>query len=124
MAMAGGSFALAVGAVILPGIPTLPFLIMTGRHAVLVSPRIERLLKRHPWCAALLAEVETSSEPTIDRRSLSRMVGLAVLFAAGIWILHPPLPVIFVLEFGLMALLGWQEWRRSGHDDVRLGAVT
>ena len=124
IAMAGGSFAMAVGAVILPGIPTLPFLIMTGRHAVLISPRIERMLKRHPWCAAILAEVETSSDSTMNRESLWKMVGLAMLFVAGIWLFQPPLPVILLLEFALMAFLGWREWRsRSGHAEVRLGAV-
>ncbi len=51
LAMAGGSFVLAIGGVILPGIPTLPFVIMTGRYAIRVSPRIERLLTRQPWCA-------------------------------------------------------------------------
>jgi uncharacterized membrane protein YbaN (DUF454 family) len=123
LAMAGGSFALAVGAVILPGIPTLPFLIMTGRHAVLISPGIERLLKRQPWCAALLAEAERTLGTTLDWRSLSRMLGLSVLLAAGIWVFQPPLPDILVMEVGLMAYLGWQEWRRSGRAAVRLGAV-
>ena len=124
IAMAGGSFAMAVGAVILPGIPTLPFLIMTGRHAVLISPRIERMLKRHPWCAAILAEVETASDSTMNRESLWKMVGLAVLLVAGIWLFQPPLPVILLLEFALMAFLGWREWSsRSGPAEVRLGAV-
>ena len=112
-AMAGGSFALAIGAVILPGIPTLPFLIMTGRHSILVSPRIERLLRRTPWCAALLEQMEAASGSKADWKSLSRTVGLAVLLVAGIWILQPPLPVVLLLELGLMAFLAWREWRGS-----------
>ncbi len=92
--MAGGSFVLAIGGVILPGVPTLPFVIMTGRYAVRVSPRIERLLTRQPWCAALLAEAETSRGPDFDWRSLAKTIGPAALFVAAILILHPPLPVV------------------------------
>jgi uncharacterized membrane protein YbaN (DUF454 family) len=109
LAMAGGSFALAVGGVIIPGIPTLPFVIMTGRYAVRVSPRIERLLKRQPWCAAMLAEADASAGPKIDWWSLSRMIGLAALFAAAFLILHPPFPVVLVLELGVMAYFAWRE---------------
>jgi uncharacterized membrane protein YbaN (DUF454 family) len=123
-AMAGGSCALAAAAIILPGLPTLPFLIMTGRHAALASPRVERWLKRHPWLAAMLAEGEESPGPTIDWAALSRMIGLAVLFIAGIWILHPPLPVVLLLEIGLMAFLALSEWLGSRRADAgRLAAA-
>ncbi len=121
LAMAGGSFALAVGGVILPGIPTLPFLIMTGRYAVRVSPRIERLLLSQPWCAALLAQAEARSGATFDWRSLFKTIGLAVLFVAAVLILHPPLPVVLALELGLMAFLAWRELDRS--DGRNLGLI-
>ncbi len=121
LAMAGGSFALAVGGAILPGIPTLPFLILSGRYAVRVSPRIERLLQSQPWCAALLAEAEARSGATFDWRSLSRTIGPAVLFAAAILVLHPPLPVVLAIELGMMAFLAWREMERSG--GRRLGQV-
>jgi uncharacterized membrane protein YbaN (DUF454 family) len=122
--MAGGCFAMAVGAVILPGIPTLPFLIMTGRHAVLISPRIERILGRYPWCAAMLAEVETSSDSMTSWHSLGKMIGLAVLLVAVIWLFQPPLPVILLLELALMAFLGWREWCNDpGHADAKPVAI-
>jgi uncharacterized membrane protein YbaN (DUF454 family) len=105
LAKAGASFALAVGGFVLPGIPTLPFLILSGRHAARVSPGIERLLVGQSWCAALLTKVEIPSEPTLDWRSLLRMIGPAVLFAAGSLILHPPLPIVLGLEFGLIVFL-------------------
>lgn len=123
LAMAGGSLTLATAAVILPGLPTLPFLIMTGRHAALVSPRIERMLKRHPWCAAMLAEAETSSGASMDWWSLTRMIGVGLLFAMGIWLLHPPLPVVLLLELGLMVFLGWKEWFGSDLAEIGLEAI-
>jgi uncharacterized membrane protein YbaN (DUF454 family) len=123
LAMAGGSFALAVGGVILPGIPTLPFVIMTGRYAVRASPRMERLLKSQPWCAALLAEGETSGGPRFDVRSILKMIGPAVLFAAAFLILHPPLPVVLSLELGLMAFFAWRELGKTGRIEAEMCAV-
>lgn len=114
LALAGGSLTLTVAAIILPGLPTLPFLITTGRHAALASKRIERLLRRYPWCAAMLEEGETDSGLSIDWRSMAKWVGLVVVFAAVIWFLHPPLPVLLALEFGVMAFLAWRERCRSG----------
>jgi uncharacterized membrane protein YbaN (DUF454 family) len=116
LALAGASFALAVGGVILPGIPTFPFLILTGRYAVRVSPRIEHLLMGQPWSAALLTEVEIPSGPTLDWQSLWKRIGLVVLFTAGSLILNPPLPIVLGLEFGLFVFLGWRELDR-GRDD-------
>jgi uncharacterized protein len=109
LAMAGGSFVLAIGGIILPGIPTLPFVIMTGRYAVRLSPRIERLLKSQPWCAATLAEADAACGPNIDWRSLSRMIGMGACFVTAFLILHPPLPVVLALELGLMAYFAWRE---------------
>lgn len=123
LAMAGGSLTLAAAAVILPGLPTLPFLIMTGRHAALVSPRVERMLKRYPWCAALLAEAETSSGSSIEWGSLLKMLALAILFAVGIWIFQPPLPVILCLELGLMLFLGLREWLGSDLAEIGLEVI-
>ena len=120
LAMAGGSFVLAIGGIILPGIPTLPFVIMTGRYAIRVSPRIERLLKSQPWCANLLAEWEASSGASLDWRSISKMIGLAVLFAAAFLILHPPLPVVLALELGVMAYFSWRELGKTGQVDPEL----
>jgi uncharacterized membrane protein YbaN (DUF454 family) len=123
LAMAGGSFALAVGAVILPGIPTLPFLILTGRYAARVSPGIERLLIGKPWCAALLTDVEIPPGPTLDRRSLWKMIGLAILFTVGSLILQPPLPIVLGLELGLTVFLAWRELDRSaGHELGQIAA--
>jgi uncharacterized membrane protein YbaN (DUF454 family) len=113
LAMAGGSFVLAIGGLILPGVPTLPFLIMTGRHAIHASPRIERLLRRQSWCNVLFVEANASTRAALDWRSLSRMVGLGLLLAAGFWILHPPLPVVLGVEIGLMAFLAWRDFGRT-----------
>jgi uncharacterized membrane protein YbaN (DUF454 family) len=111
LAMAGGSFLLAIGGMILPGIPTLPFLIMTAKYAVRVSPKVERILKSQPWLAAMIAEPESAEGRSIAWRSVFGMIAMAALFVAAIVILHPPLPIVLALELGLMAFLAWRELR-------------
>jgi len=121
LAMAGGSLTLAAAAVILPGLPTLPFLVMTSRHAAMASDRVERMLKRHPWCAALLEEEAPGS--AIEWGSLLKMLALGILFAVGIWIFQPPLPVVLGLELGLMLFLGLREWFGSDLAEIGLEVV-
>jgi uncharacterized membrane protein YbaN (DUF454 family) len=112
LARAGASFALAVGGFVLPGLPALPFLILSGRYAARVSPGIERLLMSQSWCAALLTRAEDPSGPTLDWRSLGKTIGLAGLFTAASVILRPPLPLVLGAELGMMICLGWRELGR------------
>jgi uncharacterized membrane protein YbaN (DUF454 family) len=109
MIMAGGSFALAVGGIILPGIPTLPFLVMSVRYAVRVCPGFEQRLMRQTWCATWLPKAESPAGATLDWRSSLPMVGLSALVAAAFIIIQPPYPVVIGLELGLMGLFGWLE---------------
>jgi uncharacterized membrane protein YbaN (DUF454 family) len=120
---AGASLALAVGGVILPGIPTLPFLILSGRYAARVSPGIERLLMGQPWCAALLTKAENSPGPALDWRSLGKMIGVGVLFAAATVIFHPPLPLVLGVELAMTVFLGCRELGRpAGRRPVLIAA--
>ncbi|MHB1556784.1 MAG: DUF454 family protein [Isosphaeraceae bacterium] len=111
LAMAGGSLLMTIAGVILPGIPTLPFLIMTAKYAARVSPGFERLVEDRPWLAALLAQAEPQEGQPIDWWAIGRMIGLAALFVAAIMILHPPMPIVLAVELGVMAFFAWRELR-------------
>ena len=104
--MAGGSFALAVGGIILPAIPALPFLIMSARYAVRVCPGFEQRLMRQSWCATRLPKAENPAGATLDWRSSLPMIGLSALVAAAFIIIQPPYPVVNELELGLLGLFG------------------
>jgi uncharacterized membrane protein YbaN (DUF454 family) len=107
LAMAGGSFTMVVAAAILPGIPTLPFLVMTARHTVRLSPRIERLLKRRPWAAALLRHAEDPRDHvSLNWRSLAKTLLITVLVAAALFVFRPSLPILIALEIAVMAFIG------------------
>lgn len=111
LAMAGGSLLMTIAGVILPGIPTLPFLIMTAKYAARVSPSFERLVEERPWLSALLAQAEDPEGQPIDWWATGRMIGLAALFVAAIVILHPPMPIVLAVELGVMAFFAWRELR-------------
>jgi uncharacterized membrane protein YbaN (DUF454 family) len=109
LVMAGASFALAVGGIILPEIPALPFLIMSARYAVRLCPGFEQRLMRQTWCATWLPKAEDLAGTTLDWRSSLPMIGLSALVALALLIIQPPYPVVIGLELGLMGLFGWHE---------------
>jgi uncharacterized protein len=122
LALTGGSLTMVVVGAILPGIPTLPFLVMATRHAVRLSPWMDRFLRRRTWCAALLDNAEASGGLlNLDRRAFLKLLPIIVLAAAVLVIVHPPMPVVMVLEIALMAFIGFREMRRLGGREVALG---
>ena len=113
LALAGGSFALAVAGVILPGIPSLPFLLLTGHYLIRSSPELCGRLEHLPGVGALLQRAEEMGSLVVDRRSLAKMLGVAVLAASAFLILHPPLPIVILLEMGVFAYYGFRAFRKS-----------
>ena len=110
LAMAGGSLGLTIAGIVLPGLPTLPFLLSTGRHAALASPTVERWFRGHRWFARMLEAETGKTRLAFDGKTIAKWVALAAIFATLILILHPPFPVLLALELGVMALVGCWEW--------------
>jgi uncharacterized membrane protein YbaN (DUF454 family) len=123
LASAGGCLLLAVAGIIVPGIPTLPFLALTGHFAVRLSPRLRRFLMREPWFAALLTESEgLECLRRLDRQAILKLVAITVLAVAAFLIIHPPLPVVLGLELGLMALVYFRKHGQPDPIELRLAA--
>jgi len=92
------------------------------RHAVRLSPKMDRFLRRRPWCAALLREAEALGRfVRLDRRSLLKGLAIVVLAAAVLLIVHPPLPLVIGLEIGVTALICFLETGRLGGWKIALG---
>jgi uncharacterized membrane protein YbaN (DUF454 family) len=124
LAMAGGSLTMVVAAVVLPGIPTLPFLVMTARHTVRLSPRLEHLVRQRAWCAALLNHHEDlESGIGIDWWSLARTVLVTVLAVAALLVFRPPLAILIALEVGVMAVICLRKLRGMGRRAVELAVA-
>jgi uncharacterized membrane protein YbaN (DUF454 family) len=106
LVLAGGSLTMAVAGAVLPGIPSLPFLVLTVRHAARVSPQFDEFLRRQSWAAALLDHADnTGSILRLDAERLPQVLLCTVFAAAMLMILHPPLPVVMALELGVMAFV-------------------
>jgi uncharacterized membrane protein YbaN (DUF454 family) len=112
LALAGGSFGMAVAGVVLPGIPALPFVLLTGHYLVRSSPELCRCLANVPLIGSLLQKAEAVGGQGIDRRSLWKMLGLTVAAVTAFLILHPPLPVVILLETGILVYYGLREFRK------------
>jgi uncharacterized membrane protein YbaN (DUF454 family) len=123
LALAGGSLTMAVAGAVLPGIPSLPFLMLTVRHAARLSPQFDQFLRRQSWASALLDHVENSgSLLRLDARCLPQVLLFTVFAAAVFLILHPPLPVVMALELGVMAVVCFRG-AASGQDVRRVALV-
>ncbi len=119
LAPAGSSFALAVAGVLLPEIPSAPFLMLTAHHLIRSSPTVHHWLLRIPRVGDLVRKLEASGGLKLDRRSLLKAIGLGLLSAAFL-IVHPPLPLVIALELGLMAFFGVHELEELAGGEVGL----
>jgi uncharacterized membrane protein YbaN (DUF454 family) len=124
LCLAGGSLALAAAGAILPGIPSQPFLVLTGHYSIRLSPRLHRYLTRQRWFVALMGKSDGSGHlPGLDRRSLLKMLGIAVLVAAAFLIVHPPLPLVLGIELGLLAFFCIRNLGRMSLGEAGLAAL-
>jgi len=97
---------MAVAGALLPGIPSLPFLLLAARHAVRLSPTVDDFVRQQPRLAAILNQAKAAEGfLRLDRQSLKKTLPIAVLAGAVLLIFHPPLPVVMALELGLMAFV-------------------
>jgi uncharacterized membrane protein YbaN (DUF454 family) len=123
LALAGGSLTMAVAGAVLPGIPSLPFLLLTVRHAARLSPQFDQFLRRQSWASALIEHVENAGGLfRFDGRCLPKALLLTLFAAAVLLILHPPLPVVMALELGVMAVVCFRG-AASGQDVRRVALV-
>jgi uncharacterized membrane protein YbaN (DUF454 family) len=60
LALAGGSFGLTIVGLVVPGIPTIPFLLATSYYLARSSPRLNRVLLRSRFFGPILADLETA----------------------------------------------------------------
>ena len=121
LALAGGSFAIAIAGVVLPGIPAVPFLLLTGHYLIRSSPELCQQLEQIPAIGSLIKRVEGMGNLKFDRRSLVKMIGMGVLAVSAFLIFHPPLPVVILLETGIMAYYGLREFQKPATPPDQVG---
>jgi uncharacterized membrane protein YbaN (DUF454 family) len=84
-----GSTALVLGliGVVLPGLPTTPFILLAAACYAKASPRLHAWLLNHRWFGAMLRDWER--DHSLSRRSKTvAIVSMTVMVGASIWGFH------------------------------------
>lgn len=89
----GGTVSLALGAlgVVLPGLPTTPFVLLAATCFARASPRLHQWMMNHRWMGPMLRDWErdrslTRRSKTIAVGSMLLMVSLSIWSFQGHWI--------------------------------------
>ena len=104
LVLAGGSFTIAVAGFVVPGVPSAPFLLLASQYLFRSNPKTHRQLSRVPGIGRVLRRVGMPINPGAAHQALLATLGWSLLTAVAFVIVHPPLPVVLALEFGLFTL--------------------
>jgi uncharacterized membrane protein YbaN (DUF454 family) len=100
--MAGGSLMIAVAGLVVPGIPSLPFLLVACDKLSQVYPQLKPWLLSLPGLGRRLGESATTGGRLVDPNLLRKTFVLGCLMAAFFLVVHPPLPVVAACELGML----------------------
>ncbi len=104
--LAGGAFTVAVAGVIVPGVPTAPFLLLSHHYLHRAAPETHGRLCHLPGVGWLIRKADRAERSWEDRGALWKSLAWSALSAAVFLVVHPPLPVALAIEFGLAAFSG------------------
>ncbi len=104
--LAGGTFTVAVAGVIVPGVPTAPFLLLSHHYLHRAVPETYGRLCHLPGVGWLIRKADRAERSWKDRGALWKSLAWSALSAAVFLVVHPPLPVALAIEFGLAAFSG------------------
>lgn len=104
--LAGGSFVLTVVGLIVPGIPTVPFLLATSYYLARSSPSLNARLRRMPVLGPVLVEWEERHGLSLS--SKARLMGTtgAVVAITILVSLATPIAIVVVLVISALSLYG------------------
>jgi uncharacterized membrane protein YbaN (DUF454 family) len=122
LALAGGCFSLTLIGLIVPGIPTVPFLLATSYHLARSSPRLNDRLRRTALFGPILIEWEEYRG--LSRSSKAKLVGLTVAIIVVSVALAPASPIVLIVLLIIAALSFYGLSRIPGlpHEDHRRSA--
>jgi uncharacterized membrane protein YbaN (DUF454 family) len=95
LALAGGSFVMTLAGLVVPGIPTVPFLLATSYYLARSSPRLDERLRRTTFFGPILEEWEHHGG--LSARSKEKLVGFSGLILVITVVVSPFSPVTLVV---------------------------
>jgi uncharacterized membrane protein YbaN (DUF454 family) len=106
LVLAGGAFAMTVVALVVPGIPTVPFLLATSYALARSSPQLNKQLRQSAFFGPIIVEWEQFGG--FSRRSKGKLIGLTAgvaLLALALSTLSP-LAILLILLVSSAGVLG------------------
>ena len=113
-----GTIALGLGmvGVVLPGLPTTPFILLAAACYARASPRLHRRMRESAWIGPMLRDWEHNRSLTRRVKTLA-LTMMTVMVAVSVWTLHgrPWLQAVLVVA-GLLGVwvVGWRIPTRTG----------
>ena len=106
LAMAGGAFSLTLVGLVVPGIPTVPFLLATSYYLARSSPRLNDRLRRTSFFGPILREWE--EQGGVSRLSKEKLTGLTLAIVVITIVVAPltPLTLIVILLISSLSIYG------------------
>jgi uncharacterized membrane protein YbaN (DUF454 family) len=103
---AGGSFALTLVGLVVPGIPTVPFLLATSFYLARSSPRLNAILLDSPLFGTVLQEWETHQG--LSPTSKGKLLGLSAAIVTVTLLVVPitPMALTMILLISLASVYG------------------
>jgi uncharacterized membrane protein YbaN (DUF454 family) len=95
VAMAGGAFAMTLVGLVVPGVPTVPFLLATSYYLARSSPRLNDRLRRTSFFGPILQEWE--QQGGLSPLSKEKLTGLTLAIVGVTIVLAPLTPVSLVV---------------------------
>ena len=106
LALGGGALVMTVVGLIVPGIPTVPFLLLSSYGFARSSPRMNRRLRETKFFGPILIEWEQHGG--LSRASKKKLIGLTGVIILLAVILAPlsPLGLVLILVFSSLSIFG------------------
>jgi uncharacterized membrane protein YbaN (DUF454 family) len=126
LAMAGGAFALTLVGLVVPGIPTVPFLLATSYYLARSSPRLNDRLRRTAIFGTILVEWE--EHHGLSAYSKAKLIGLTAAIVAVTVALSAGSPVVLLVimiiaivsAYGIVRIPGLPDLAAGAHGPARL----
>jgi len=109
MALGGGSLMAGIAGLILPGIPSAPFFLLSAHYFMQSSTTHQRWLDAMPKVGEIVRKLKASRGMVLDRSLLVKTLGMGILLGLMFLVIHPPLPLIMAIELGLIVFFGLRE---------------
>ena len=123
LSMAGGSFAMTILALAVPGMPTVPFLLATSYYLARSSPRLDDRLRHSLFFGPILQEWELRGGLT--RASKGKLAGLTIAII-GVTVLFAGLTsvtlvlIVLISSLSIYGIARMPELPEGPEDEPRL----